>query len=93
MLIFYGESGELARGDRFGEIFLQRSEAQYVTNTDYTYMLIIEFTGAGALATHRSEERNVLLDPGHGRHGDPLWRLVSDVLHLEGRCLLTSSSV
>ena len=70
MLIFYGESGELARGDRFGEIFLQRSEAQYVTNTDYTYMLIIEFTGAGAgaLATHRSEERNVLLYPGDGRH-------------------------
>ena len=47
-------------------------------------MLVIKFTGAGAraVATHRSEERDVLLYPGDGRHGDPLRGLVRSVHHL-----------
>ena len=35
------------------------------------------------LVTNRGKQRDILLDPGDGRHLHPLWRLVTHILNLQ----------
>ena len=48
-----------------------------------TYMLVVHSVGSLVLVTHRREERDVLLQPGHRGHLHPLRGLVRHILHLE----------
>lgn len=49
-----------------------------------TYMLVVHSVCGTVvrLGTNRGKERDILLDPGHGWHLDPLRGLVTHILNL-----------
>ena len=50
-----------------------------------TYMLVVHSMRGTVLrlGTNRGKQRDILLDPGDGRHLHPLWRLVTHILNLQ----------